>query len=100
MGESLNGVRGLDVDAELRLVEEALEELRGGESTEKTEKVAMKELGIKRLVSPNPDAERPSFIVGYFLGITSRRPPFFSLSTGRGFSGGRTRMFSRRRLGR
>ncbi|CAA7397062.1 unnamed protein product [Spirodela intermedia] len=48
MGESLNGAPGLDVDAEVRLVEETLEELRSGESTEKTEKVSMKELGMKR----------------------------------------------------
>ncbi|XP_078434417.1 alcohol-forming fatty acyl-CoA reductase-like [Wolffia australiana] len=48
MGESLNGSPGLDVDEEIALVEETLKELQGREATEKTEKAAMKELGIKR----------------------------------------------------
>uniref|UniRef100_A0A1D1XLR3 Fatty acyl-CoA reductase n=1 Tax=Anthurium amnicola TaxID=1678845 RepID=A0A1D1XLR3_9ARAE len=48
MGETLNGVTGLDIDAEVKLVEQSLKELRSEESAEKGEKVAMKELGIKR----------------------------------------------------
>ncbi|MQL76106.1 hypothetical protein Taro_008492 [Colocasia esculenta] len=48
MGETLNGTPGLDIREEVKLVEETLEELRGEKSTEKEEKVAMKELGLKR----------------------------------------------------
>jgi hypothetical protein len=55
MGTTLNGSSNLDIESELRLVEEAKKELQLSEtdslkSTEKLERTIMKELGIKRLV--------------------------------------------------
>ncbi|KAK4753753.1 hypothetical protein SAY87_001857 [Trapa incisa] len=48
MGETLNGVSGLDIDAERRVVEERLEELRAEGASDEAISVAMKELGIER----------------------------------------------------
>ncbi|XP_078158492.1 fatty acyl-CoA reductase 3-like [Carex rostrata] len=53
MGATLNGSSNLDVESELRLVEETKRDLQLSEtdslkSTEKLERTAMKELGIKR----------------------------------------------------
>ncbi|KAK4760567.1 hypothetical protein SAY87_005460 [Trapa incisa] len=48
MGETLNGVSGLDIDAERRVVEERLEELRVEGASDKAITIAMKELGIER----------------------------------------------------
>jgi hypothetical protein len=55
MGTTLNGSLNLDIESELRLVEETKKELQLSEtdslkSTEKLERATMKELGIKRLV--------------------------------------------------
>lgn len=51
MGESLNGVPGLDIDAEKRVAEERLTELQGEGASDKAISIAMKELGIQRLAA-------------------------------------------------
>ncbi|KAK9117658.1 hypothetical protein Sjap_016605 [Stephania japonica] len=51
MGETLNGTSGLDIDEELKLVEETLSELHAHAATKEEEALAMKELGIKSFVS-------------------------------------------------
>ncbi|KAF8395374.1 hypothetical protein HHK36_019320 [Tetracentron sinense] len=48
MGETLNGTSGLDIDVELKLMEERLNELRAEEATKEAEKIAMKEMGVER----------------------------------------------------
>nr|KYP68666.1 Fatty acyl-CoA reductase 3 [Cajanus cajan] len=48
MGVSLNGVPGLDIDMEKKMVENKLYQLRQEGATEEDIKIAMKELGIKR----------------------------------------------------
>ncbi|KAK9120183.1 hypothetical protein Scep_018276 [Stephania cephalantha] len=48
MGEALNGTSGLDIDEELKLVEETLSELHAQAVTKEAEALAMRELGIKR----------------------------------------------------
>ncbi|KAI4383755.1 hypothetical protein MLD38_009557 [Melastoma candidum] len=48
MGETLNGVIGLDIEQEKRIVDEKLEELRKESVPEKDARVAMKQLGIER----------------------------------------------------
>ncbi|XP_028756820.1 fatty acyl-CoA reductase 3-like [Neltuma alba] len=48
MGESLNGVSGLNIDSEKKLVEETLKQLQEEGATEYEIKVAMKDLGLKR----------------------------------------------------
>ncbi|XP_077235828.1 alcohol-forming fatty acyl-CoA reductase-like isoform X2 [Tasmannia lanceolata] len=48
MGETLNGRTGLDIVAEMKVVEERLKELRADGVTKKGETVVMKELGMKR----------------------------------------------------
>lgn len=50
-GDSLNGVPGLDVDAEKKIVCDKLDELREQGATEDDTKVAMKTLGISRFVN-------------------------------------------------
>ncbi|KAK7261225.1 hypothetical protein RIF29_27530 [Crotalaria pallida] len=47
-GDSLNGVSGLDIDAERKIVCDKLDELRDKRATEDEIKVAMKGLGISR----------------------------------------------------
>ncbi|CAI8592894.1 unnamed protein product [Vicia faba] len=47
-GVSLNGVQGLDIDMEKKLVEEKLNHLQAKGATEHDIKVAMKDLGIER----------------------------------------------------
>lgn len=51
LGASLNGVQGLDIDEEKRVVEEKLNLLQQEGATENEIKIAMKDLGIKRLVT-------------------------------------------------
>ncbi|KAK9279454.1 hypothetical protein L1049_013133 [Liquidambar formosana] len=48
MGESLNGTSGLDIDAEIKLADQKLNELRAEGATEAEITLAMKDLGIKR----------------------------------------------------
>ncbi|KAK4492259.1 hypothetical protein RD792_003062 [Penstemon davidsonii] len=48
MGETLNGTSGLDIDAEKKLVEDTLKQLRAENNSENSIKVAMKDLGIQR----------------------------------------------------
>lgn len=48
MGETPKGDPCLDIEAELRLVEKKKKELQADNVTEEAEKIAMKELGIKR----------------------------------------------------
>lgn len=49
MGETLNGVSGLDIDAELKLAQSKLKELTAMGSTPQEISMAMKDLGISRL---------------------------------------------------
>ncbi|XP_010271727.1 PREDICTED: alcohol-forming fatty acyl-CoA reductase-like [Nelumbo nucifera] len=48
MGETLNGTLGLDIQQELKVAEERLKELQAEKITIKEERIAMKELGLKR----------------------------------------------------
>ncbi|KAG5566555.1 hypothetical protein RHGRI_002194 [Rhododendron griersonianum] len=48
MGETLNGVSGLNLDTEKKILEERLSELRAEEATDKEITLAMKDLGIQR----------------------------------------------------
>ncbi|XP_030453950.1 fatty acyl-CoA reductase 3-like [Syzygium oleosum] len=48
MGETLNGVAGLDIDAERKVVEEKLNELRADGATEEAITSAMRDLGLQR----------------------------------------------------
>ncbi|XLT04320.1 hypothetical protein HN51_043069 [Arachis hypogaea] len=48
MGVSLNGVAGLDIDMEMKLVQQKLNQLREQGASEHHIKLAMKELGIQR----------------------------------------------------
>uniref|UniRef100_A0A7N0U7L0 Fatty acyl-CoA reductase n=2 Tax=Kalanchoe fedtschenkoi TaxID=63787 RepID=A0A7N0U7L0_KALFE len=48
MGEALNGTLGLDVDVEMKLVQERLQQLEDTKATEREIKIALKELGIER----------------------------------------------------
>lgn len=48
MGETLNGVMGLDIDEENKIVGQRLEELKRDGVSEKETRIAMKELGIIR----------------------------------------------------
>ena len=48
MGESLNGALGLDIDAEKRLVEETLNDLKAKEVPQDVVTTTMKVLGIQR----------------------------------------------------
>ncbi|XP_043697197.1 fatty acyl-CoA reductase 3-like [Telopea speciosissima] len=48
MGETLNGTPGLDIEEELKLVEEKMKELRALGAPKSAETFAMKELGINR----------------------------------------------------
>jgi len=51
MGETLNGAPGLDIDMEKKVVEAKLSELRQVGATEGEITMAMKDLGIQRLVA-------------------------------------------------
>lgn len=51
MGDALNGVSGLDIDEEKRLVDRKLNELRAEGATSEAIKEAMKDMGIERLVT-------------------------------------------------
>ncbi|MED6227620.1 hypothetical protein PIB30_115528, partial [Stylosanthes scabra] len=48
VGVSLNGVVGLDIDMEKKVIEETLNQLQKKEATDSDIKLAMKDLGIKR----------------------------------------------------
>jgi fatty acyl-CoA reductase len=48
MGVSLNGVSGLDIDVEKKIIEDKLNMLQQEGATENDIKVAMKDLGMKR----------------------------------------------------
>ncbi|GFZ20328.1 Jojoba acyl CoA reductase-related male sterility protein [Actinidia rufa] len=48
MGETLNGASGLDIDTEMKVVEERLSELQAEEATEGEITMAMKDFGIQR----------------------------------------------------
>ncbi|KAL1349963.1 hypothetical protein AAHE18_07G192600 [Arachis hypogaea] len=48
LGVSLNGVLGLDIDMERKVIEDSLNQLQEKEATKEEIKVAMKDLGIKR----------------------------------------------------
>ncbi|KAL6967040.1 alcohol-forming fatty acyl-CoA reductase, partial [Sarracenia purpurea var. burkii] len=48
MGETLNGVPGLDIELEKKVMEERLNELQIEAASEEEIKMAMKELGIQR----------------------------------------------------
>lgn len=50
MGETLNGTRGLDIDAEKKLIEETLKQLKADNYSEEFITSAMKDLGIQRLI--------------------------------------------------
>lgn len=50
MGDSLNGVSGLDINAEEKVVRDKLSELQQLGATEKEIKEVMKDLGISRFV--------------------------------------------------
>jgi fatty acyl-CoA reductase len=47
-GVSINGVSGLDIDMEKKLVEQKLNKLQAEGATEKDIEVVMKDLGMKR----------------------------------------------------
>ncbi|KAK4764940.1 hypothetical protein SAY86_026030 [Trapa natans] len=64
MGETLNGVSGLDIDAERRVVEERLEELRAEGASDEAISVAMKELGIERFDDSNTEKLRVAAMEG------------------------------------
>jgi len=49
-GDSLNGVSGLDIEAERTIVCDKLDELREQGATEREIEIAMKNLGISRFV--------------------------------------------------
>lgn len=48
MGEALNGERGLDINKEKQIIEDALSQLNHENATNETITLAMKELGIQR----------------------------------------------------
>lgn len=50
MGETLNGVSGLDIDFEKKVVDEKLNQLSLQRASEKEITQAMKDLGIERFV--------------------------------------------------
>lgn len=51
LGVSLNGVPGLDIGMEKRVVEDKMNQLHEEGATEEDVKMAMKDLGMKRLES-------------------------------------------------
>lgn len=48
MGETLNGISGLDIEKELKLAQEKRAELQDQQATKEEESVAMKEFGMQR----------------------------------------------------
>jgi fatty acyl-CoA reductase len=48
MGETLSEGTHLDIESELNLIKDTLIELNTNSSSEKTERITMKELGLKR----------------------------------------------------
>ena len=54
MGETLNGAGELDIDAEKKVVDQKLDDLRIQGATENEIKLAMKDFGIERLVKIYP----------------------------------------------
>ncbi|RWW01847.1 hypothetical protein GW17_00035097 [Ensete ventricosum] len=72
MGETLKGDSYLDIEAELSLADKKKRELRAEDATEEAEKLAMKELGIKRfdpyLCSSSLLSTIDSVLIGYAKG--------------------------------
>jgi len=68
LGDSLNGVSGLDINAEDKVVREKLTELRQLGATEKEIKEVMKDLGLSRFVK---------IILNYYSFNASKDPNFF-----------------------
>ncbi|TQD73638.1 hypothetical protein C1H46_040827 [Malus baccata] len=50
MGETLNGTTGLDIDNEIRLLQEKLKELRAEEASEQAITLALKDFGLQRAI--------------------------------------------------
>jgi fatty acyl-CoA reductase len=50
LGQSLNGVNGLDIDVEVKVVRDKLSELQQLGATEDEIKIVMKNLGLTRFV--------------------------------------------------
>lgn len=48
MGETLNGTLGLDIEAEKKVMDEKLKQLKAENASEKSITTAMKELGLER----------------------------------------------------
>lgn len=48
LGESLNGIEGLDIEAEQMVIEEKLKQLKENGATNETITLAMKDLGLER----------------------------------------------------
>lgn len=67
MGDTLNGAKGLDIDAEGELVAEKLQELRQGGASDKETMIAMKELGLKRLVDSSLKLYTSIYTIGMEL---------------------------------
>ncbi|KAJ1440664.1 hypothetical protein SESBI_01731 [Sesbania bispinosa] len=59
LGDSLNGVKGLDIDAEEKVVRDKLGELRNLGATEDETKEAMKDLGISRVFKIHQGVQYP-----------------------------------------
>lgn len=51
LGDSLNGVPGLDIDVERKVIQDKLKELREEGASPDEVKLAMKDLGIDRFVT-------------------------------------------------
>lgn len=54
MGETLNGVSGLDIEKELKLAQEKKTELQDQQATKEEENVSMKEFGMQRFYEIYP----------------------------------------------
>lgn len=65
LGASLNGVKGLDIDEEKKVVEEKMNKLRQEGATEEDIKIAMKDLGIERLAFTSIISENNNIIFIY-----------------------------------
>lgn len=63
MGQTLNGVSGLDIDAEVNLAQDKLKELTAMGSTPQEISMAMKDLGISR--SPPSTADNFDGLISY-----------------------------------
>lgn len=50
LGESLNGIKGLDIETEQKVVEERLKQLKENGATNEYITLAMKDLGLERYI--------------------------------------------------